>query len=468
MYDNIPDAGTTTESVTDSEESASEITLEEIEWSIRSLKNGKAVGIDSVSAEMIKSGGTCVRDAFLSLCNLCWRTGKVPKDWRRAVIVPLYKGKGSRMECASYRAISLISTASKVYAKIIEKRMRVVSDGLLWDAQGGFRNGRGCMDQVFSLRNIVEKQLAMGRKVFCGFVDLEKAFDRVVRKDLWDILPRYGINGQLMRAVQSTYEGCMACVRLDGSLSPWFDVNIGVRQGCVLSALLFILYLDDCLQRIRLMDVGVRMSDLVVSTLLYADDVCAFLYRYVTVYNKEFYLLISYVLNVLYYLLSTPPLSCFNISLSLGGCLEEIALSDKAAVCLTFIYIYIYIYIYCCSLLSLKLENGWTDLANFAFELFLVSYNVILLYNIVIQQIMLQYNIFDKGDIHTYICMYLCISAILLPFSPHHLHRQCPSKFIKLGWRHFGIRVNFKESAKSHYSKIITFKFIYFHVLKIL
>ncbi|KAJ0183432.1 hypothetical protein K1T71_001408 [Dendrolimus kikuchii] len=272
MYDNIPDAGTTTESVTDSEESASEITLEEIEWSIRSLKNGKAVGIDSVSAEMIKYGGTCVRDAFLSLCNLCWRTGKVPKDWRRAVIVPLYKGKGSRMECASYRAISLISTASKVYAKIIEKRMKVVSDGLLWDAQGGFRNGRGCMDQVFSLRNIVEKQLAVGRKVFCGFVDLEKAFDRVVRKDLWDILPGYGINGQLMRAVQSTYEDCMACVRVEGSLSPWFDVNIGVRQGCVLSALLFILYLDDCLQRIRLMDVGVRMSDLVVSTLLYADD----------------------------------------------------------------------------------------------------------------------------------------------------------------------------------------------------
>ncbi|KAJ0169314.1 hypothetical protein K1T71_015198 [Dendrolimus kikuchii] len=221
---------------------------------------------------MIKYGGTCVRDAFLSLCNLCWRTGKVPKDWRRAVIVPLYKGKGSRMECASYRAISLISTASKVYAKIIEKRMRVVSDGLLWDAQGGFRNGRGCMDQVFSLRNIVEKQLAMGRQVFCGFVDLEKAFDRVVRKDLWDILPGYGINGQLMRAVQSTYEGCMACVRVEGSLSPWFDVNIGVRQGCVLSALLFILYLDDCLQRIRLMDVGVRMSDLVVSTLLYVDD----------------------------------------------------------------------------------------------------------------------------------------------------------------------------------------------------
>ena len=274
MYEYVPDAGAASESMTDFAAPASDedISEEEIEWSIRSLKNGKAAGIDKVSAEMIKLGGPFVRDAFLTLSNLCWRTGRVPMDWRRAVIVPLYKGKGSRMQCASYRAISLISIAAKVYTKIIERRMRVKSEGLLWEAQGGFRNGRGCMDQVFSLRNIVEKRLAVGQKVFCGFVDLEKAFDRVIRKDLWGILPGYGVSGTLLRAVQSTYVDCTACVRIDGGLSPWFGVNIGVRQGCVLSARLFILYLDSCLQRMKAANVGLRMGDLVVSCLLYADD----------------------------------------------------------------------------------------------------------------------------------------------------------------------------------------------------
>ena len=148
----------------------------------------------------------------------------------------------------------------------------MVSDGLLCETQGGFRSGRGCMDQVFSLRNIVEKHLALGQRVFCSFVDLERAFDKVVRKELWDILPEYGINGKLLQAVQSSYIGCRACVRLDDGMSPWFDVNIGVKQGCVLSARLFIIYLDKCFQKLNDMNVGVQMGNSVVTALLYADD----------------------------------------------------------------------------------------------------------------------------------------------------------------------------------------------------
>jgi len=76
--------------------------------------------------------------------------------------------------------------------------------------------------QNFTLRNIVAKRLTVGQNVFCGFVDVEKAFDRVVRKDLWGILPGYGVDSTLLRAVRSTYEDCTACMRVDGDLSPWF------------------------------------------------------------------------------------------------------------------------------------------------------------------------------------------------------------------------------------------------------
>ena len=68
--------------------------------------------------------------------------------------------------------------------------MQERSERLLWETQGGFRPGRGCIDQIFSLRMITEKFLAVNQKVFCAFVDLEKAFDRVVRANLWEILPR--------------------------------------------------------------------------------------------------------------------------------------------------------------------------------------------------------------------------------------------------------------------------------------
>ncbi len=71
--------------------------------SIRKLKLGKAPGSDGITAEMLKYGGEIVVDWMMWICNLEWEESKVPEDCRKAVIVPLYKGKGKREECDNYR-----------------------------------------------------------------------------------------------------------------------------------------------------------------------------------------------------------------------------------------------------------------------------------------------------------------------------------------------------------------------------
>ena len=83
---------------------------------------------------------------------------------------------------------------------------------------------------------ITEKFIAVNQKVFCAFVDLEKAFDRVVRAKLWEILPRYNVSGPLLQAVKSLYRDHSACVRVGAGVSPWFDIRSGVKQGCAMSA----------------------------------------------------------------------------------------------------------------------------------------------------------------------------------------------------------------------------------------
>ena len=75
------------------------------------------------------------------------------EDWKSAVIVPQYKGKGERTDCKNYRGISLLS----VVAGILVGRARRVTEGLIDDEQGGFRAGRGCADQIFALKQIGEK-----------------------------------------------------------------------------------------------------------------------------------------------------------------------------------------------------------------------------------------------------------------------------------------------------------------------
>ena len=86
------------------------------------LKNGKAAGKNEITEEMIKGGGDRVVDWIWKLCNMTFESGGVLEDWRSAVNVPLYKGKGERTERKNYRGINLLSVVGKIYTGILVGR----------------------------------------------------------------------------------------------------------------------------------------------------------------------------------------------------------------------------------------------------------------------------------------------------------------------------------------------------------
>ncbi len=98
-------------------------------------------------------------------------------DWRKAIIVLLYKGKGNRGECNNYRGISLLSVPGKIYGRILNERMMNITDKSVGDEQG-FQKGRGCMDQLFAVKILMERYLEKDRKLFAAFMDLEKVYDK--------------------------------------------------------------------------------------------------------------------------------------------------------------------------------------------------------------------------------------------------------------------------------------------------
>ncbi|CAG4935954.1 unnamed protein product [Parnassius apollo] len=227
---------------------------------MKSMKAVKAPGYDRVSLEMLRAGEEVVAGLLHTLFNLCWELKRVPVDWCKAVIVPVYKGKGSQQDCKNYRGISLLSIVGKLYAKVLNERAMKETDGKIWDVQAGFRKGMGCTDQVFSMRMIAEKFLAKNQKVFCAFMDLEKAYDRVDRDLLWQTLNSFGLGAGLIQALESLYRDSSACVRINGVYSDWFDIHKGVRQGCVASPWLFNLFMDSCLQNLKVEECGLRMG----------------------------------------------------------------------------------------------------------------------------------------------------------------------------------------------------------------
>ena len=106
---------------------------------------------------------------------------------------------------------------------------------------------------------ILNRKLS-GSDTFCCYVDFKKAFDSVNRERLWDKLTRYGINGPFLSTLQSLHEEYQCCVEVNGNCTPWFEVNNGVKQGCILSPSLFNLYINDLLKKLGRLGFGVHVG----------------------------------------------------------------------------------------------------------------------------------------------------------------------------------------------------------------
>ncbi|KAI3372674.1 hypothetical protein L3Q82_023135, partial [Scortum barcoo] len=163
--------------------------------------------LDEIRPEYLKSLDVVGLSWLTRLCNIAWRLGTVPLEWQTGVVVPLFK-KGDRRVCSNYRGITLLSLPGKVYTPGYWRGEfnRPIVDPRIQEEQCGFRPGRGTLDQLYTLRRVLEGLWEFAQPVHMCFVDLEKAFDRVPRGILWGVLREYGVRGPLLRAVRSLYD----------------------------------------------------------------------------------------------------------------------------------------------------------------------------------------------------------------------------------------------------------------------
>jgi hypothetical protein len=143
-----------------------DISEEEVSKAIARLKLGKSCGIDDISAEMLKSGGTDVLMFLVKLFNAIFFSGTYPKEWSKAIIIPIHK-KGDRENVDNYRGISLLSIMSKCYTTILNTRLYdwLEDNNMISDSQAGFRKGYSAVDQIFNLYAVVQNCMQRkGRK----------------------------------------------------------------------------------------------------------------------------------------------------------------------------------------------------------------------------------------------------------------------------------------------------------------
>ena len=190
---------------TQTDEPEPHILKSEVEAAIKRLKSNKAPGEDGISAEEIKAAGEVGSEVILKLCNKIWESEVIPEDWGKAVIVPIFKKK-DMMDCANYRGISLLSLAGKVFCSIIQSRIQKKTEEILSESQAGFRMGRSTVDQLFSLRQIAEKHMEIGRPLYCCYIDYQKAFDTVWQDGLWKSMEHLGYPAKIIRLLKALYK----------------------------------------------------------------------------------------------------------------------------------------------------------------------------------------------------------------------------------------------------------------------
>ena len=255
---------------------------------IKVLKNNKSEGVDYIKNEYLKNCPLNVVELIVRLFNLILRTGHVPSEWCIGLIVPIFKKKGSPFDANNYRGITLLSCLGKLFSMCINVRLtKFVTDRhIIGEEQTAFREGYSTMDNSFILNELINMYLHKKSRLYCCFIDYQKAFDTINRSALWGKIIENGINGKKLRVVYNMYEAAKSYVKQQSTISGVFACNMGVRQGENLSPLLFALFLNDFEISLSRKYNGLTYIN-ELSRILGTEDIDFFLNMYILLYADD-------------------------------------------------------------------------------------------------------------------------------------------------------------------------------------
>lgn len=238
--------------------------------SIKKLKKGKSDGGNLMSDHLISAPCSFI-DILAPVFTSLIRHGYMPPCFSDALIQPIPKGNNKDYSLsANYRGIALSSCFSKVIELCI---LEVYGDHLLTSQlQFGFKSGLSTTMCTGVLKAVVSRYMNGGSKVYGCLIDASKAFDTVDHSILLGKLLSRGLPMPAIRFLLRWYQTQRLRTKWNGCISDAFSVSRGVRQGGVLSPILFTLYIDDLLHELSTSKVGCYWDNIFVGALAYADD----------------------------------------------------------------------------------------------------------------------------------------------------------------------------------------------------
>lgn len=261
------------------ERMTADISQEELKKAIGRLKSNKSPGSDGYTAEWYKELKFELIPILLPTLNWVSKKAQTPPSWKEAIITAIPKEGKNKMECGSYRPISVLNIDYRLFTAIMARRMEEFLPKLIHNDQTGFIRNRQTQDNIRRTLHIINHIQKNKTEAVLISVDAEKAFDSVNWDFLYKILHKFGLHNIVIETIKALYTNPTGRIKINGYLSRSFTLERGTRQGCSWSPLLFALYLEPLAQAIRQNPhiEGITVGEREHKIACYADDILVYL-----------------------------------------------------------------------------------------------------------------------------------------------------------------------------------------------
>ena len=248
------------------------VAVEEVLAAIQGLTPGKSPGIDGLPCILFRQYGQQLAPLLAAVYSAMGTLQRVPDGFLNGVIVPIYKPGGDELDPGCYRPIQLLNYMYRILAKVLAARLLKVVGGIIHPAQCAFLPQRHIKDSIRLLQVLPAVLQAHGLSAVAVFTDFTKAYDTLDRRFLYDVAKQLGLGDGFVNWMKLLLSNTRTCALVNGFKSALFTCHAGVRQGCPLAPILYLLIGEALWCFLKHKGVGVTVNDHTVVTAQYADD----------------------------------------------------------------------------------------------------------------------------------------------------------------------------------------------------